>query len=123
MDVFLAFLDKQGTGLEWVKDPELKFADIELQFTAASAKVVICGDKLKGKVSPLDYTELAQIELSRLGVSFTTMLPDIKTGVCIHGRYVDVPFIVSGPLPHRLLLLCSGERVAGPTGFYTTYGG
>ena len=123
MSIFLAFRSKREDELDWVENPVVISNSTRIEFTTTSANVVLFGSKLRKCYTPMDYTELGKIELSRLGVAYTTVLSNIKTGVCIHGCFASIPFIVSGPFPYRLLPLCNGERVDGPNGLYISYGG
>ena len=123
MSVFLAFQSEREDELVWVTDPVININDTCLEFTTTSAKVVISGKCLEGMHTPSEYVELAIVKLSRIGVSPFSLSREITRGVCIHGPFVSVPFTVSGPFPHRLLTHCRGERVDGPNGFFTSYGG
>ena len=123
MEIFLAFRSEREDELVWVQAPVIDINGTLIEFTPTSAKVVISGASFISGLTPKDYTELAAVELSKVGVAFTTMSRNITRGVCVHGPFVSVPFTVSGPFPHRLLPHCDGTRVDGPKGFFTSYGG
>ena len=123
MAVFLAVVNEQGDGVLWVKDPVIHLDEVEICFTPSTAKVMLYGTKAVAIVDTAEIVEQVKIELSRLGLGYTMILSTLDIGACVHGPYIGVPFILSGPLPYWLLPNCYGELVAEPHGLHTRYGG
>ena len=123
MAVFLAVVNETGDGMLWIKDPMIRLDEVEIHFTPSTAKVVLYGTKAVAVPTTAEIVEQVKIELSRLGLGYTMILSTLDIGACVHGPYIGVPFILSGPLPYWLLSNCDGELVDEPHGLHTRYGG
>jgi len=121
--VFLAVSKECGEGVTWIRDPVIRLDEVEINFTPSTAKIVLYGTKAASVVVTDKVIEQAKIELSRLGLGYTMMLPALDIGACVHGPYIGVPFVLSGPLPYWLLSKCEGVAVKEPYGLHTRYGG